>query len=109
MTCYRSFGRFGFNGTHVKNAINEDHFAGGSSAGSAVSVKAFQALGSLGTDTGGSVCYPAHCTGLFSMKPSFGRLSRFGMITYSSSNDVTGPLAHSIHDLHQMFCKYLLS
>ena len=66
---------------------------------------------SLGTDTGGSVSYPAHCTGLYSMKPSYGRLSRYGQILYSSSNDVIGPMARSCKDLATLFgkeqyCKY---
>lgn len=100
LTIARSFGMYGHKGTVTLNAINEDYHAGGSSSGSAVSVKAYQSLGSLGTDTGGSVCYPAHCLGITSMKPSFGRLSRFGMITYASTNDVTGPMAHCVHDLH---------
>jgi aspartyl-tRNA(Asn)/glutamyl-tRNA(Gln) amidotransferase subunit A len=73
-----SFGRYGYNGTIVRNPIDPDYFCGGSSAGSAASVKSYQALASLGTDTGGSVNYPAHCCGLFSMKPSFGRVSRYG-------------------------------
>ena len=86
-----SFGLYGYEGKAVKNPIDENYFAGGSSAGSAVIVKSYQALGALGTDTGGSVNYPAHCCGLFSMKPSFGRISRFGQILYSSSNETTGP------------------
>ncbi len=98
-----SFGRYGYEGRIVKNPIDPDYFCGGSSAGSAASVKAYQALGSLGTDTGGSVNYPAHCCGLFSMKPSFGRVSRFGQILYSSSNETTGPLAHSATDIHTLF------
>lgn len=98
-----SFGRYGYEGKIVKNPIDPDYFCGGSSAGSAASVKAYQALGSLGTDTGGSVNYPAHCCGLFSMKPSFGRVSRFGQILYSSSNETTGPLAHSATDIHTLF------
>jgi len=73
-----SFSRWGYEGKIVKNPIDTNYFCGGSSGGSAASVKAYQALGSLGTDTGGSVNYPAHCCGLFSMKPSFGRVSRFG-------------------------------
>jgi aspartyl-tRNA(Asn)/glutamyl-tRNA(Gln) amidotransferase subunit A len=73
-----SYGMYGFNNTMVRNPIDENYFCGGSSAGSACAVKSYQALGSLGTDTGGSVNVPAHMTGLFSMKPSFGRISRFG-------------------------------
>jgi aspartyl-tRNA(Asn)/glutamyl-tRNA(Gln) amidotransferase subunit A len=73
-----SFGLYGYDGKMVRNPIDNDYFCGGSSAGSAASVKSYQALASLGTDTGGSVNYPAHCCGLYSMKPSFGRISRFG-------------------------------
>lgn len=73
-----SFGLYGYGGKSTKNPIDDRHFAGGSSAGSAVTVKSYQALGALGTDTGGSVNYPGHCCGLFTMKPSFGRVSRFG-------------------------------
>ena len=98
-----SFGFYGANGKMVRNPINTDYFAGGSSAGSAASVRAYQTLASLGTDTGGSVNYPAHCCGLFSLKPSFGRVSRFGQMLYSSSNETTGPMAHSITDVHTMF------
>ena len=87
----------------MRNPINEEYFAGGSSAGSAASVRADQSLASLGTDTGGSVSYPAHCTGLYSLKPSYGRLSRFGQILYSSSNDVIGPISRSTKDLHTLF------
>jgi len=49
------------------------------------------------------VSYPAHCTGLYSMKPSYGRLSRYGQILYSSSNDVIGPMARSTRDLQALF------
>lgn len=100
-------GSFGLNalGGPVKNPIDEEYVAGGSSSGSAVVVKSYQALGSLGTDTGGSVNFPAHCCGLFSMKPSFGRVSRFGQILYSSSNETTGPFGHSVHDIHAFFGK----
>ena len=100
-----SFGLYGYKGKAVKNPIDENHFAGGSSAGSAVTVKSYQALGSLGTDTGGSVCYPGHCCGLFAMKPSYGRISRFGQILYSSSNETTGPFGHSTNDIHSFFGK----
>ena len=73
-----SFSRYGFGGKPVSNPIDTDYFPGGSSGGSAAAVRDYQALGALGTDTGGSINYPAHCCGLFSMKPSFGRISRFG-------------------------------
>jgi aspartyl-tRNA(Asn)/glutamyl-tRNA(Gln) amidotransferase subunit A len=98
-----SFGLYGYKGKMVRNPIDENHFAGGSSAGSAVVVKSYQALGALGTDTGGSVNVPGHCCGLFSMKPSYGRISRFGQILYSSSNETTGPFGHSINDVHTFF------
>jgi aspartyl-tRNA(Asn)/glutamyl-tRNA(Gln) amidotransferase subunit A len=73
-----SFGLQGYNRVPVRNPIDINHCAGGSSAGSAAATKSYTALGALGTDTGGSVNYPAHCCGLFSLKPSFGRVSRFG-------------------------------
>jgi Asp-tRNA(Asn)/Glu-tRNA(Gln) amidotransferase A subunit family amidase len=98
-----SFGLYGYEGKMVKNPIDDKYFCGGSSAGSAAAVKSYQALASLGTDTGGSVNYPAHCCGLYSMKPSFGRISRFGQVLYSSSNETTGPMAHSINDIHTLF------
>jgi aspartyl-tRNA(Asn)/glutamyl-tRNA(Gln) amidotransferase subunit A len=46
---------------------------------------------------------PAHCCGLMGFKPSYGRVSRFGLISYSSSSDVNGPFAHSVEDLHSIF------
>jgi len=98
-----SFSRNGYGGKPVSNPIDTDYFPGGSSGGSAAAVRDYQAMGALGTDTGGSVNYPAHCNGLFSMKPSFGRVSRFGQILYSSSNETTGPLGHSINDIYSIF------
>ena len=97
-----SFGVYGVGGV-VRNPIDESYSAGGSSAGSAAAVRSYQALGALGTDTGGSVNYPAHCCGLASLKPSYGRISRFGQLLYSSSNETTGPMAHSIEDIHSLF------
>ena len=98
-----SYGQNGYKGSMVRNPINEEYFPGGSSAGSAAAVKSYQALGSLGTDTGGSIGMPSHCCGLFGLKPSFGRVSRHGLILYSSSSDVNGPLAHSTSDLFHIF------
>lgn len=104
-----SFSRNGYGGIPVNNPIDTNYFPGGSSGGSAAAVRSYQAMGALGTDTGGSVNYPGHCCGLFSMKPSFGRVSRFGQILYSSSNETTGPLAHSINDIHAIFSKFITS
>jgi aspartyl-tRNA(Asn)/glutamyl-tRNA(Gln) amidotransferase subunit A len=98
-----SWGKYGYGRTHVKNPIDEAHFAGGSSAGSAAAVKSYQTLSAIGTDTGGSVNYPAHCCGLVSLKPSYGRISRFGQLLYSSSNETTGPMGHSVADVHALF------
>ena len=98
-----SFGRYGYDKTITRNPIDSDHFAGGSSSGPAAAVKSYQSMAAIGTDTGGSVSYPAHCCGLFSLKPSYGRISRFGQLLYSSSNETTGPLAHSIEDVHTLF------
>lgn len=73
-----SYGQFGAKNSQVRNPINQNYFAGGSSAGSAAAVKSYQALGSLGSDTGGSIGQPAHCCGIVGFKPSYGRVSRFG-------------------------------
>ena len=98
-----SYGQYGYEGDYVKNPIDQEYFAGGSSAGSATTVKSYQALGSLGSDTGGSIGNPAHCSGLFGFKPSYGRVSRFGQILYSSSSDVNGPLTFGCEDIYHMF------
>jgi len=98
-----SYGQYGYDGTMVRNPINQEHFAGGSSAGSAAAVASFQALGSLGSDTGGSIGQPAHCCGVYGFKPSYGRVSRYGQVLYSSSSDVNGPLAHSVDDIYEIF------
>lgn len=98
-----SYGLYGKNGSIVRNPIDEEYVAGGSSAGSACTVKSYQCYGSIGTDTGGSIGMPAHNCGLFGFKPSYGRVSRFGQILYSSSTDVNGPLCHSSEDIFHMF------
>ena len=102
-----SFGLNGFEGKPTRNPLHSDYCAGGSSSGSAAATGSNQAMAALGTDTGGSVNYPAHCCGLVSLKPSFGRVSRFGQILYSSSNETTGPLAHSVADIHSLFSKFV--
>lgn len=98
-----SYGFYGFDGKYCRNPINPDYFPGGSSSGSAASVGAGSALASFGTDTGGSVNFPAHCCGLYSLKPSFGRISRYGLMLYGSSNDCPGIFAKDIKDIYDIF------
>ena len=81
-----------------KNPWNKDYIPGGSSGGSAVAVAARQAVATLGTDTGGSIRQPAsHCS-CVGVKPTYGRVSRYGVIAYASSLDQVGPMAKNVKD-----------
>lgn len=82
----------------VKNPWHTDYVSGGSSGGSAAAVAAGLAVATTGTDTGGSIRQPAAFCGITGLKPTYGRVSRWGMIAYASSLDQGGPLARSAED-----------
>jgi aspartyl-tRNA(Asn)/glutamyl-tRNA(Gln) amidotransferase subunit A len=82
----------------VKNPWNLKHVPGGSSGGSAAAVAARLLPGATGTDTGGSIRQPAALTNLTGLKPTYGRVSRWGMIAYASSLDQAGPMARTAED-----------
>ncbi|MGD9532946.1 MAG: Asp-tRNA(Asn)/Glu-tRNA(Gln) amidotransferase subunit GatA [Candidatus Nitrosocosmicus sp.] len=93
---YSSFGP-------VKNPWNSEYVAGGSSGGSAAAVSSLQVPLALGSDTGGSIRCPSSFCSVVGLKPSYGRVSRSGLISYSNSLEQIGPVARNITDLALLF------
>jgi aspartyl-tRNA(Asn)/glutamyl-tRNA(Gln) amidotransferase subunit A len=87
----------------TRNPRNPEYVPGGSSGGSAAAVAAGESILALGSDTGGSVRLPAAYCGVVGLKPTYGRVSRYGLISYASSLDQVGPLARTVRDCAMLF------
>ena len=87
----------------TKNPLNEEYVAGGSSGGSAASISADMALIALGSDTGGSIRQPSAYNGVVGLKPTYGSVSRHGLMAMASSFDVIGPFAKDVEDINKVF------
>ena len=87
----------------TRNPRNPEYVSGGSSGGSAAAVAAGESILAIGSDTGGSVRLPAAYCGVVGLKPTYGRVSRYGLISYASSLDQVGPLARTVRDCAMLF------